>query len=78
MTDIISTHCVLSFTPQDPHFCNRGTTDGVFRCQRYFRCPPGAGLFVSLDKITVPVDDETDVNIKLAHGNLKYFVICLE
>lgn len=38
-------------------------TDGVFRCQRYFRCSPGAGLFVSLDKLTVPVE-EPDDNLK--------------
>ena len=39
------------FLLQDPHFRHQGTTDGVFRCQRYFKCPTGAGLFVSLDKL---------------------------
>lgn len=48
----------------DPCFCNRGTTDGVFRCQRYFSCAPRAGLFVSLDKMSVPLDDDTDATIK--------------
>ncbi|XP_078367513.1 uncharacterized protein LOC144651443 isoform X2 [Oculina patagonica] len=47
----------------DPRFRNRGTTDGLFRCQRYFRCAPGAGLFVSLDKLTLPLD-ETDDSVK--------------
>lgn len=49
------------FVCQDPRFRNRGTTDGVFRCQRYFRCTPGAGMFVSLDKITIPVAEEFNV-----------------
>lgn len=47
----------------DPRFQNRGTTDGVFRCQRYFKCSPGAGLFVSLDRITIPVE-EGDQQVK--------------
>ena len=51
------------FFCQDPRFRNRGTTDGVFRCQRYFRCAPGAGMFVSLDKITIPVA-EKEFNIR--------------
>ena len=49
------------FVCQDPRFRNRGTTDGVFRCQRYFRCTPGAGMFVSLDKITISVAEEFNV-----------------
>ena len=49
------------FVCQDPRFRNRGTTDGVFRCQRYFRCTPGAGMFVSLDKITIPVAEEFNI-----------------
>ena len=49
------------FVCQDPRFRNRGTTDGIFRCQRYFRCTAGAGMFVSLDKITIPVAEEFNV-----------------
>ena len=49
------------FVCQDPRFRNRGTTDGVFRCQRYFRCTAGAGMFVSVDKITIPVAEEFNV-----------------
>ena len=48
-------------------------TDGVFRCQRYFRCSPGAGLFVSLDKLTVAVD-EPDVSVT---GNKNTFYCSL-
>lgn len=46
----------------DPLFCNRGTTDGVFRCQRYFKCAAGAGMFVSLDKIRIPLCKEVTAN----------------
>lgn len=59
----------------DPRFRNRGTTDGVFRCQRYFRCSPGAGLFVSLDKLTVPVE-EPDDNVK--EDNVQDDYTCIE
>ena len=61
------------FVCQDPRFRNRGTTDGVFRCQRYFRCTPGAGMFVSLDKITIPVAEEFNVRT----GKAQVSGICL-
>ena len=52
-------------------------TDGVFRCQRYFRCSPGAGLFVSLDKLTLPVE-ETDDNVKGIKNTSDYTLIWMK
>ena len=67
------------FVCQDPRFRNRGTTDGVFRCQRYFRCTPGAGMFVSLDKITIPVAEEFNVRTGKAQEITSHHrVLCQE
>ena len=67
------------FVCQDPRFRNRGTTDGVFRCQRYFRCAPGAGMFVSLDKITIPVAEEFNVRTGKAQEITSHHrVLCQE
>lgn len=55
----------------DPLFRNRGTTDGTFRCQRYFNCAARAGLFVSLDKISIPSTEETEMNSNLETENIQ-------
>ncbi|KAK3754779.1 hypothetical protein QZH41_019691, partial [Actinostola sp. cb2023] len=41
----------------DHQFRRQGSCDGSFQCKRYFKCQPGSGLFVSVDKLCI-----TDTN----------------
>ena len=37
----------------------RGTTDGLFKSQRHFKCDPNCGLFVALEKLR-PYEEKKD------------------
>ena len=45
----------------------RGTTDGLFRTQRYFQCDTECGIFVSLEKLRLY--DGTDENMFVKFKN---------
>ena len=54
---ILSFHsCSWLFSQENQ---GQGTTDGIFRNNRYFTCAPDSGVFVGLDKLTPRGDSES-------------------
>lgn len=51
--------CVLCVHMQEEQYRGRGTTDGTFRNERYFRCEDKCGLFVALDKLSMDREGNT-------------------
>ena len=50
MQKLLHVH-ILCLITQDEHYRGKGTTDGIFQDEQYFKCDPDCGLFVSLDKL---------------------------